>query len=174
MGTTLKSVVSILAMQLWMATLVWGQMPGMANRPSQPPDDSNASTSAMNRSHVTFTKGIAPVVQAHCQTGHGPGEGTPFSLLTYESARPWAKAMKRMVLERAMPPWFEDGTEKFANNRSLTQAEIDTIVAWANTGAPRGDPKDLPPPKQFIEGGTIPKPDVTWQLPQPFPVPLAR
>ena len=168
----MKSTVSILALQLWVATLAWGQMPGMASHPSPAPDDSKAPTSATNRSSVTFTKDVAPIVQAHCQTCHRPGEGAPFSLLTYESARPWAKAMKRMVLERAMPPWFEDGhTEKFANNRSMTQAEIDTIVAWANAGAPKGDPNDLPPPKQFVEGWSIPKPDITFQLPKPFPVP---
>jgi hypothetical protein len=172
MGKTMKSVVSILALQLWMATQVWGQMTGMANHPNQQPDDSNASTSATHRPTVTFTRDIAPIVQEHCQTCHRPGEGTPFSLLTYETARPWAKAMKRMVLDRAMPPWFEDGhTEKFANNRSLTQAEIDTIVAWANAGARKGDPQDLPPPRQFVEGWTIPKPDVTFQLPKPFLVP---
>src|SRR5271169_4207549 len=89
-------------------------------------------------------------------------------------SRPLCRSIARhaMVLERAMPPWFEDGhTEKFANNRSLTQAQIDTIVAWVNAGAPQGDPKDLPPPKQFVEGWSIPKPDVIFQLPKPFPVP---
>lgn len=172
MGRRIKLLVPTFAVQLLLATLVSAQMPGMANHPDQQPEDSNASTSATNRSQVTFTKDVAPIVQAHCQTCHRPGEGTPFSLMTYESARPWAKAMKRMVLERAMPPWFEDGhTEKFANNRSLTKAEIDTIVAWANAGAPQGDPKDLPPPRQFVEGWTIPKPDVTFQLPKPFSVP---
>src|SRR5580704_10531 len=155
MGTTMKSVVSILAVQLWMATLVWGQMPGMANHPSQPADDSNASTSAINRPQVTFTKDIAPLVQAHCQTCHRPGEGTPFSLLTYESAKPWAKDIKKMVETRAMPPWFDDGTtEKFENNRRLTQDQINTIVDWVNSGAPQGNPKDMPPPLTFAEGWT--------------------
>jgi hypothetical protein len=100
-----------------------------------------------------------------------PGEGT-ILLLTYEDARPWAKAMRHMVQQRQMPPWFEDGhTEKFENNRSLTQAQIDTIVAWVNAGAPKGDPKDLPPPRQFVQGWSIPKPDVIFQLPRPFSVP---
>jgi hypothetical protein len=125
-----------------------------------------------NSSQVTFTKDVAPIVQQHCQTCHRAGEGTPFSLLTYEQARPWARAMKSMVQQREMPPWFEDGhTERFKNNRSLTQAEIDTIVAWADAGAPKGDGKDLSPPLQFVQGWSIPKPDVIFQLPKPFPIP---
>src|ERR1700687_6158010 len=168
----MKAIVSILALQFCMTAFVSGQMPGMANHPSQAPDDSNASNPATNTSKVTFTKDVAPIVQQNCQSCHRPGEGTPFSLLTYEEARPWAKAMKRMVQQREMPPWFEDGhTEKFANNRSLTQAQIDTIVAWVNAGAPKGDPKDLPPPRQFVQGWSIPKPDVIFQLPKPFSIP---
>jgi hypothetical protein len=167
----MKRIVSIFALQLCMTTLVSGQMPGMTNHPSQP-DTSNASNSATKPSKVTFTRDIAPIVQEHCQSCHRPGEGTPFSLLTYEDARPWAKDIKRMVQQRAMPPWFEDGhTERFKNNRALTEAQIDTMVAWVNDGAPKGDPKDLPPPRQFVQGWTIPKPDVTFQLPKPFSVP---
>ena len=168
----MKSIISILALQLCMTASGSGQMPGMANHPSQQPDASNPSNSATNPPKVTFTKDIAPIVQKNCQTCHRPGEGTPFSLLTYEDARPWARDIRRMVQERAMPPWFEDGhTEKFENNRSLTQDQIDTIVAWVNAGAPKGDPKDLPPPRQFVQGWTIPEPDFIFQLPKPFPVP---
>jgi mono/diheme cytochrome c family protein len=173
MGTkTMKTILSILTLQLCMTAMALGQMPGMASHPSQPPDAQMPSTSAAGSPKVTFTKDIAPIVQQNCQTCHRPGEGTPFSLMTYEDARPWAIDIKRMVQSRQMPPWFEDGhTEKFENNRSLTQAQIDTIVAWVNEGAPKGDPKDLPPARQFVQGWTIPKPDVIFQLPKPFPVP---
>jgi hypothetical protein len=59
--------------------------------------------------------------------------------LTYEDARPWATLIKQVVQQRQMPPWFEDGhTEKFENNRSLTQDQINTIVSWVNAGAPEG------------------------------------
>ena len=168
----MKELVSILALQFCMTSLALGQMPRMANHSTPAVEDSSSSKSAPNSSRVTFTKDVAPIVQQHCQMCHRPGEGAPFSLLTYEDARPWARAMKKMVQQREMPPWFEDGhTEKFANNRSLTQAEIDTIVAWANAGAPKGNPEDLPPPKQWVEGWSIPKPDVIFQLPKPFSIP---
>src|SRR5882724_1083696 len=78
----------------------------------------------------TFTKQVAPILQKHCQNCHRPGEAGPFSLLTYEQARPWAKAIRGAVTERKMPPWFADPHYgKFSNDRSLSQGEIDTITA---------------------------------------------
>src|SRR5258705_13010561 len=99
----MKQLVSMLALQLSLTAFVSGQMPGMANHPSQLPYDSNASSPETNSSKVTFTKDVAPIVQQHCQSCHRPGEGTPFSMLTYEDARPWAKVMKQMVQQRQMP-----------------------------------------------------------------------
>src|SRR5204863_3434485 len=103
----------------------------------------------------TFAKDVAPILQRNCQTCHRPGEAAPFSLLTYEQARPWAKAIKDAVLEKKMPPWFADPQfGKFANDASLSQGDIRTLVAWVEAGAPLGDPKDMPAPKQFVEGWT--------------------
>src|ERR1043165_2114474 len=137
----MKKVVSVLALQLCVTALAFSQMPEMASHPSTPPDDSNVPSPVSGASNVTFTKDVAPTVQQNCQSCHRPGEGAPFSLLTYEDAKPWAKLMKQMVQQRQMPPWFEDGhTEKFGNNRSLTQEQIDTIVAWVNAGVPTGAP----------------------------------
>src|SRR6266704_1392979 len=106
----------------------------------------------------TFTKDVAPVLQLHCQGCHRPGQAAPFSLLTYEQARPWAKAIKTAVLQKKMPPWFADPHYgKFVNDASLPQSAIDTLAAWADAGAPSGDPKDMPAPRQFVEGWKIPK-----------------
>jgi hypothetical protein len=159
---------AIFSLQLSTAVCVFGQMAGMASHPPDP----TAIIPVTKPSNVTFSKDVAPIVQQHCQSCHRPGEGAPFSMLTYEEAKPWATAMKQMVVTRAMPPWFEDGhTEKFANNRSLTQAQIDTIAAWVDAGAPKGDPKDLPAPLAFVKGWTIPSPDKIFQLPRAFPIP---
>jgi hypothetical protein len=120
----------------------------------------------------TFAKDVAPILQRNCQACHRPGEAAPFSLLTYEQARPWAKAIKSAVLQKKMPPWYADPQfGKFANDPSLSQRDTDTILAWVDGGAPLGDPKDLPPPRDFVQGWSIPKPDVVFQLPEPFPVP---
>jgi len=122
----------------------------------------------------TFTKNVAPILQANCQSCHRPGEAAPFSLLTYEQTRPWAKAIKATVLTRKMPPWFADPHYgKFLNDRSLPQSEIDTIAAWVDAGAPKGDPKDMPPAREFTDGWAIPKPDAVIELPTAYEIPAS-
>jgi hypothetical protein len=92
-------------------------------------------------------------------------------LLTYEQARPWAKAIKSQVLIRAMPPWFADPKHgRFINDRALKQTEIDTIGAWADGGATEGDPDHAPPPVRWPDQGWLIKPDVVVSLPD-YPVP---
>src|SRR6202049_1004900 len=81
---------------------------------------------------ITFNKDVLPILQKNCQGCHRPGQIAPMSLLSYQSTRPWAKAMKAAVASRKMPPWFADPKYgHFANDRALKQSEIDTIVAWA-------------------------------------------
>ena len=98
----------------------------------------------------TFTKDIAPIFQAKCQECHQPNSIAPMSLITFAESRPWARSIKSRVSQRQMPPWHIDpsvGVQKFKNDMSLSQKQIDTIVAWVDAGAPQGDPKDMPPAK---------------------------
>jgi len=107
---------------------------------------------ALTEKPVTFTKDVAPIFQAKCQECHRKGSMAPMSLMTYDETRPWAKAIRERVLTRQMPPWHIDktvGIQKFANDISLSDAQIATIVRWVDSGAPMGDPKDMPPPKEF-------------------------
>src|ERR1700758_862372 len=98
-----------------------------------------AAIAATNSSPATFNKDVLPILQKNCQDCHRPGEVTPMSLLTYTDARPWAKAIKSAVTSGKMPPWFADPNYgHFKNNRTLTTAEIDKLVAWADNGAPEG------------------------------------
>ena len=125
-----------------------------------------------NMNVPTYTKDVAPILEKHCQSCHRPGEAAPFSMLSYEETRPWAGAMKTAIRLKAMPPWYADPQiGHFSNDRSLSQKEIDTIVAWATAGAPKGDPKDMPAAVNFLEGWDIPSPDVIFQLPKEFAVP---
>jgi hypothetical protein len=96
---------------------------------------------------VTFSKDVAPIFQAKCQECHQPNSIAPMSLVTYQEARPWARSIKDRVSTRQMPPWHIDqsvGVQKFKNDMSLTEEQIDTIVKWVDGGALQGDPKDLP------------------------------
>ena len=95
----------------------------------------------------TFTKDIAPIFQARCEACHRPGSIAPMSLVTYQESRPWARSIKERVSTRQMPPWHIDrtvGITEFKNDRSLTDAQIDTVVRWVDGGAPRGNPEDMP------------------------------
>jgi hypothetical protein len=109
---------------------------------------------------ITFHKNVEPILQAHCQSCHRPGQTAPMSLLSYDSARPWAKAMKNAVLTRKMPPWFADPRYgHFTNDRSLKQSDIDTIAQWADAGAPEGDAKDAPAAVRWPADGWEIQPD---------------
>lgn len=130
------------------------------------------TAAAFNVSAATFNKDVLPILQQHCQECHRPGEIGPMPLVTYEQARPWAKAIRDSVLRRKMPPWFADPRfGHFANDRSLTQDEIDTIAAWAASGAPEGDPKDRPPDRAWPQGWNIGPPDAVLEMPKAFDVP---
>jgi hypothetical protein len=113
---------------------------------------------------VTFTKDVAPILQEKCQDCHRKGSMAPMSLVTYEETRPWAKDIRQRVITRNMPPWHIDktvGIQKFQNDISLSDEQIATIVRWVDEGAPQGDPKDMPPAKQW--------PDYKgWQLAKQF------
>jgi hypothetical protein len=111
-----------------------------------------ATQSAPAGKAATFAKDVAPILQAKCQDCHRPGSMAPMSLLTYQDVRPWAKAIKDRVSTRQMPPWHIDpnvGVQKFKNDMSLSGDQIDTIVRWVDAGAPMGDLKDMPPPRQW-------------------------
>jgi hypothetical protein len=103
-------------------------------------------------SAITFTKDIAPIFQEKCQACHRTDSIAPMSLVTYEETRPWAKAIRERIITRQMPPWHIDktvGIQKFKNDRSLSDAQINTIVKWVDAGAPKGDAKDMPPAKEW-------------------------
>jgi hypothetical protein len=102
---------------------------------------------------VTFSKDVAPIFQAKCQECHQPNSIAPMSLITYQDARPWARSIKERVSTRQMPPWHIDktvGIQKFKNDMSLTDEQVETIVRWVDAGAPQGDPKDMPPPRPLV------------------------
>ena len=122
----------------------------------------------------TFTKDVAPILYKNCASCHRPGDIAPMSLLTYENARPWAKAIREQVASRQMPPWHATqphGT--FLNDRRLSEADRDTLIRWVDGGAPKGDPKDLPPAPTFTEGWEIGTPDVVLSMAKEFEVPTA-
>jgi len=115
----------------------------------------------------TFTKDVAPILYKHCTSCHRPGEIGPMAFLDYKGTRPWARAIQRKVVSREMPPWGADPahTMKMRNDRSLSQAEIDTIVGWVRAGAPEGNAADLPPAPTYASGWQLGEPDYVFEMP---------
>ena len=100
---------------------------------------------------VTWNRQISRIVLDRCASCHNE-KGSAFTLMTYAKARPWATAIKEEVLNRKMPPWGAvKGFGEFRNDQGLTQQQIELITAWAEGGAPEGNPKDL------IENPKIPR-----------------
>ncbi len=126
----------------------------------------------------TFYKEVLPIFQANCQECHRPagtnygGMVAPFSLMTFEEARPWAKSIAAKVQAREMPPWHADQKHRgvFKNERSLTDAQIATLVSWTESGAKSGNPADAPAPREFAASGgwMIGEPDLIVAMPAPY------
>ena len=130
-----------------------------------------AATAMVAAPSVTFNKDVLPILQKNCQSCHRPGEAAPMSLLSYNEARPWAKSIKTAVASRKMPPWFADPKYgHFDNDRTMSQADVDTLAAWADSGAPEGNAKDKPKPLTFSNGWNI-TPDVVIEMPEDYRLP---
>jgi hypothetical protein len=124
-------------------------------------------------SRVTFAKDIAPILQRSCQSCHRPGGGAPMSFMNYEEVRPWAAVIKYRTAIRdrmgAMPPFYVErgiGIQRFKNDISLSDEELAKIQAWADNGAPLGNPSDLPAPRHFSDDGwSLGEPDLVLRGP---------
>ncbi len=139
-----------------------------------------SSAAIAQNDKVTFYKDIAPIFQENCQECHRPagtnygGMIAPMSLVSFEEARPWAKAIAKQVKSRQMPPWDAalEHMGTFSNERVLTEDQIDAIARWVESGTPRGNPKDAPKPKEFKNTGgwMIGEPDLIVPMPEPYAV----
>jgi peroxiredoxin/mono/diheme cytochrome c family protein len=121
---------------------------------------------------ITYTKQIAQILQARCVTCHRDGGIAPFALTSYKEAAAWAETIAEIVHSRRMPPW--DASPKvgnFADDPSLSTAEIKLIEDWVSNGAPEGNAKELPEPMQFTEGWRIAKPDLVLSMPKAVRIP---
>lgn len=130
---------------------------------------SGAAHGSKGAAAVTFNKDIAPIFFKSCAECHRSGEASPFSVMSYKETRPWAKSIREKVVNRTMPPWHADPHfGEWANDRRLTQKEIDTITAWVDGGAKEGEANDLPAAPKFADGWTIGKPDMIVPMPETF------
>ena len=127
-------------------------------------------------SKVTYGSHVAAILKRRCVECHRDGEIAPFSLTEYDEVAGWADMISEVVREQRMPPWHATGDHaEFSNDRTMTDAEKQTLIEWADAGAPSGDLSNLPelPPK--VAGWQLPRePDRVFAVsPKPFKVPAA-
>ncbi len=152
---------------LLLAGLVLGALPAVAS----------SATLADVPEKPTFYEDVQPILQRSCVSCHRPGGAglmgmvAPMAFMDYQGSRPWARSMARRVEAREMPPWHADSAHdgEFLNQRTLTDAEIETVVRWAKTGALPGDPSSAQPNPEFTSGEwTIGKPDLVVPFEEPI------
>jgi hypothetical protein len=128
---------------------------------------------AAKKPTFNYAKHVAPIIQNRCQECHREGQVGPMPLKTYDDVSNWSSMIREVVSQKRMPPWHADEKfhGQFTNERALTKTEYDTLLAWIDEGCPRGDDRDLPPPRKFADTWYIGKPDVVLQMEKEFKVP---
>jgi peroxiredoxin len=127
---------------------------------------------SVGKGEVTYSKQIARIIQEKCQDCHHANTAAPFALTTYQDAVDWAAMMKEVILQRRMPPWHADGRYgDFSEERRLSPAEIDQVLAWINDGMPEGNAADLPRAIEYPDGWRIGEPDVVFEIPKEVTIP---
>lgn len=128
--------------------------------------------SLRDRGEITYSGHVAKILHQRCANCHHPETAAPFSLLTYEDARDWSEMIREVVTQRRMPPWNIDPRHgHFENDLSMTQEEINTLIAWIDDGAPMGDASEIPDPPEFADGWMIGEPDLVLKMPEEYSVP---
>lgn len=121
---------------------------------------------------VNYASHVAAIIHAKCLPCHQPGEVGPFNLASYRDAKRWADSIYEVVDQGLMPPWHADPSiGRFANDRSLTEQERASLLAWVEQGAPAGDRATLPEPLLGSRGWTIGQPDLVFEMPDWYDVP---
>ena len=129
-----------------------------------------AAETAADVETVTWAEHVAPVVYEKCVACHRPGQVAPMSLLTYDQARPWGKAIARAAHDRTMPPWFANPEHgKFVEDPRLSDTQIDVLTRWASSGMASGDLSRAPQPPAFSSEWRIGEPDATFTA-EPYQV----
>ncbi|MBS1788604.1 MAG: hypothetical protein JST85_12825 [Acidobacteria bacterium] len=160
-------IVAVLLATVSLALLHWESSEAAAISGNGEPEV--AKTAKRNQQIPTFNKEVIRIFQKNCQTCHHPGDIAPFSLMEYQQARPWAKAIREAVLIRKMPPWKPmPGCGEFRDARGLSQEDINTIVAWVDGGSPEGAAADFPTPLVFPDQWPQGQPDFVAAMDEDF------
>jgi len=121
---------------------------------------------------VTFAEHVAPIIFNNCTECHRPDEAAPFTFLNYKEVRKRGRLIKRVTRSGYMPPWHPvEGHGVFKGERHLSEAQIQLLARWADTGMAEGDPTKVPPLPEFTQGWQLGEPDLTISMQEAYHVP---
>jgi peroxiredoxin len=132
------------------------------------------STASSESANITYSEHIAPILQARCVACHRQGDIGPMDLSSYDDAAAWADMIVEVTQDRRMPPWHANPEYgHFANDRRLSDQELQKIEDWARNGAPQGDLNKEPAKLTFTEGWLLPEnPDLVVPMAdKPYKIP---
>lgn len=125
----------------------------------------------INPELITYNEHIAPIIHKNCTSCHRKGEAGPFELISYNDVSRKAKTIALVTLKRYMPPWPADRTySHFANEKGLTDYEIDLIQNWVKFGKKEGDKSKTPQYPTFASGSQLGKPDLVISASDSFKI----
>ncbi len=127
-----------------------------------------ASGGEHGKGKVTFTRDIAPILNANCVSCHRQGEIAPFSLGRYADVRKRAKQVLEVTESRFMPPWHAESNGEFVDEHRLSPDQISTIKTWVSLGTPEGSRTDMPAPPVFPKDWSLGKPDMVVEASAPY------
>jgi len=131
--------------RMWRAALTLGVFAGLAL-------PANGAAQATAGGNITYSREVSRIIQDNCQICHQPGQIGPMSLTTYQEVRRYSRRIRELVAAREMPPYHYDtdiGVQELEGDWRMSQEDINTIVAWVDSGSPEGNPSDLPEPIEY-------------------------
>jgi peroxiredoxin len=90
------------------------------------------------KSAISYTEDIAPLLEEKCVGCHHEGGIGPWSMSDHKMVQGWSKMMKEVLMTRRMPPGQID-THVGRSVRDvveMTPEELQTLVHWIDAGAP--------------------------------------
>ncbi|HWO23926.1 MAG TPA: hypothetical protein VNO30_34525 [Kofleriaceae bacterium] len=115
----------------------------------------------------TWYRDVEPIVDAKCRGCHTAGGVAPFALEDHTQIAGMREIVRDAVESRRMPPWQPAPCcNEYLHDRSLTDAERETLLRWLAGGTPAGDPADARPDAAPTPG--LPRVDLAAVMPVPF------
>lgn len=127
------------------------------------------SQALAQKNKILYYQDIEPIVLKNCQPCHSPDQSGPFSLLSYEDVKSKGTFIAHVTKTKYMPPWKADSDfQQYANERRLTDEEIELIQQWVKGGMIKGKKNRLVSSEKKLEEVI---PDLSLQPNAPFKIP---